>query len=184
MPGMVCGDCLHNPPVYGRARAPLRYNDASSGMILKFKHADGTHLSDVFSGFLMQAASDFLPETDLIIPVPLHRWRLIKRRYNQAALLGDGLSKKTGILHAPHILRRNRHTVPQGSKNKAERAENVEKAFTILPKDIARITGKNILLIDDVLTSGATINECAKVLLGNGAETVNVLTLARVVRSL
>lgn len=176
---MVCAQCLQHPPVFARARAALRYDDASAVMILRFKHADATHFTPLFARWLQRAAADILPYCDLILPVPLHRWRLLKRRYNQAALLGHALSRQTGIPHDPFLLRRNRATPPQGKKTHSERQQNIRKAFTLAPHGAAALKGKTILLVDDVYTSGATVKECATLLLENGAKSVNIVTLAR-----
>lgn len=180
---MVCGNCLQDPPTYKRARSIWRYDDTSTGMVLKFKHADGTQLAPLFAGYLQQCGHDILQEADLLIPVPLHRWRLLKRRYNQAALLTRALSRKTSIPHLTHALRRIRSTAPQGHKTHDQRIQNIAHAFSIPEKIIPLIRNKKLVLVDDVFTSGATVNECVKTLLSHGATSVDVLTLAKVVRS-
>ncbi|MDB5478380.1 MAG: competence protein ComF, partial [Alphaproteobacteria bacterium] len=119
---------------------------------------------------------------DLLIPVPLHRWRLLKRRYNQAGLLANSLSKQCGIAVSHHALRRTKSTPPQGRKTKNERLENIHGVFAVPEKYLRIVQGKNIVLLDDVYTSGATVNECAKVLLKAGAKSVDVLAVAKVVR--
>lgn len=178
---MLCGACLQEPPSFTTARSALRYDDASSAMILKFKHADGTTLAPALSHFLAQTGHDMLAQADVIIPVPLHRWRLFKRRYNQAMLLANLVSRKSGIPVLPHGLRRTRSTPSQGKKSRSERLENIKNAFSISEKHRDHIQSKRIVLVDDVHTSGATINECTRILLRNGAARVDVLTLARVV---
>jgi ComF family protein len=178
---MVCGACLQTPPPYHSARSILRYDDASAAMILKFKHTDGTTLTPVFRQWMMRHRDHF-ENADLIIPVPLHRWRLLKRRYNQAALLGAALSSITQIPHAAHLLRRTRHTPSQGRKSKAERQDNIKAAFAVPEKYHLILKDKRIILIDDVYTSGATIHECTRVLLKHGASDVQVLTLAKVMK--
>lgn len=182
-PDMVCGTCLQEQPIYRHARSVWQYNEASTGLILKFKHADGTQLGPVLSGYLQQAGQDLLQNADLLIPVPLHRWRLLKRRYNQSTLLAATLSRRTGVPHNSHILRRNRATDSQGRKTRDQRQQNIANAFSILPKHLRHIQGKHIVLIDDVFTSGATVNECVKTLLASHAASVDVLTLAKVVKS-
>jgi ComF family protein len=179
---MLCAFCLQDPPPYTKARSVWRYDDASAAMILKFKHGDALHLAPLLGGFLSRTGHDILQDADLLIPVPLHRWRLLKRRYNQAGLLAKIIAKQTGITLAPHLLQRSRATETQGHKNTAERKNNIRDAFHLLPKDTAKITGKRIVLIDDVYTSGATVNECTRVLLNHGAAQVNVLCLAKVVK--
>ena len=149
-------------------------------LILPFKHTDHLELTPLLTNLLYQAGFDLFKETDLIISVPLHRFRYIKRKYNQADILAKALSKKTTIPYHPHILIRKRATVSQGHMKAAERKRNVAGAFGI--KNHSAIKGKNILVIDDVFTTGATLNECTKILLKNGAAKVFVLTLARVVK--
>lgn len=176
---VLCAACLQEPPPYSRARAVMRYDDHSAGMILKFKHADGTTLVPVLGGWMLRTGTELLEQSDIIIPVPLHRWRLFKRRYNQAALLSAYLSTHSGVAHAPHALRRKRQTESQGQKTKTQRAENIRNAFVVTENQKDLLKGKRVLLVDDVYTSGATVNECTKALLAAGATQVNVLTIAR-----
>jgi ComF family protein len=177
---MLCAHCLQQPPLYHKMRCVWRYDDASAALILKFKHADALHLTPLLGGFLTRSGAEILHDADLILPVPLHRWRLLKRKYNQAGLLAKFVSKESDIPYASHLLRRGRATESQGSKTRAERHENLRNAFHVLPKDTQHITGKRIVLIDDVYTSGATITECAKALLAHGAAQIDVLCLAKV----
>jgi len=157
------------------------YDDASSPIILRYKHGDQTHAVNAFIPWLQQAGGDLLTQADIIMPVPLHYLRMIKRRYNQADLIGRKLSKYYPDKHYyPDGLIRHKHTQSQGHKSSADREKNIRDAFKINPR--YDFHGKNILIIDDVLTSGSTLNECAKTLFNNGALTVNCLTLAKVVR--
>lgn len=174
---MSCGACLREPPDFTSARAALKYDDASAKMILRLKYADGTILAPLFANWLQQAGAKLIEDSDLIVPVPLHRWRLLKRRYNQAGLLAQRLSQLTKLPHEPFALQRIKATPPQGHKSKAARLDNVQGAFTALS---GKVQGKRILLIDDVLTSGATVNACARALYKGGAAKVHVLTIARV----
>ncbi len=176
----LCGSCLAEPKIYGRARASLVYDDASRPLILAFKHGDQTQLTVTFAPWLQAASQTLMTDIDLIVPVPLHWLRLLRRRYNQAALLGHQLSGLTGKPCRPDLLIRAKNTPTQGHLNAKQRHENVHSAFRFNPKH--DVTGKNILLVDDVYTTGATIEACSKVLLKNGAQRVDVLTLARVVR--
>lgn len=180
--GILCGGCLQNKPAFNRARAALAYDDASRDLILKFKHGDMMHAVDTFLPWLMRAGEDLISQADILLPVPLHRFRLISRRYNQAALLAQAVARKAGKPCIADGLIRNRATDSQGRKKAAERRQNVKNAFAIHPKHGSRLKGKNILLIDDVHTTGATVGECAHTLIKAGAADVNVLTLARVVR--
>ncbi len=179
---MLCGPCLAEPKLFGRARSCLVYDDHSRPLILAFKHGDQTHLSVTFAGWLHQAAEPLLDDIDMIVPVPLHRMRLLKRRYNQAGLLGHALSRKCGKPCLPDILIRTRNTESQGHLTRNQRQENISRAFAPNTAHSIRLKGQKILLVDDVYTTGATLNECVKVLLAAGAQRVDVLTLARVVR--
>ncbi|WP_207462874.1 ComF family protein [Azospirillum sp. SYSU D00513] len=178
----LCGACAAEPPPYGRARAVLVYDDGSRPLILGFKHGDRTHAARAFGGWLARAGAELLAETDLLVPVPLHRWRLFRRRYNQAALLAQALGRQTGIPVAPDLMERRRATPSQGGLDRSGRRRNVAGAFRPRRGADTLLAGKRVLLVDDVLTTGATLAECAKVLRRAGAARVEVLTLARVVR--
>ena len=180
---MFCGPCLKDRPNFTRARAALVYDDTSRDFILGFKHGDRTQNVVTMLPWLKQAGADILADADLLIPVPLHRWRLLKRRYNQAALMAAALGRSSRKKFIVDGLLRVRATPTQGHLNAGERRQNVRKAFIVHPKRASRIQGKNILLIDDVYTTGATVRECAAALLATGAARVDVLTLARVVRA-
>jgi ComF family protein len=180
--GGQCLTCLEHPPVYGQARAALRYDDGSRDLILGFKHGDKTFAVVSFVPLLKQAGREILEAADCLVPVPLHPWRLLRRRYNQAAMIADVLSRDLHIPHLPLALRRVRPTPSQGHLNADERLKNVKKAFAVEKKHESLLKGKHVVLVDDVLTTGATVSECTKVLLKSGVASVNVLTLARVVR--
>jgi ComF family protein len=178
--GELCAGCLLHPPAFKAARAAMLYNDASKRLILGFKHGDRTHLTNTLAGWMQRAGAEFWEKADLMIPVPLHRWRLFKRRYNQAALLAQSLSAAAQKPVLVDGLLRLKPTPTQGRKNRKERETNVKGAFTVNPAHRQGIGGKSILLIDDVLTTGATLNECSRILGAAGAGSVDVLTLARV----
>jgi ComF family protein len=178
--GMVCGSCLVQPPHYHAARAAMIYDDASRGLVLAFKHGDRTHAAKALATWMHRAGGDMLAGADYLMPVPLHRWRLFKRRYNQSSLLAHHIGLLSGKKILPDMLRRIRATPIQGKLKRKERQENVRGAFAVAPHHHALIKGKNIVLIDDVLTTGATAEECARILLKAGAQQVDVLTLSRV----
>ncbi len=178
---ITCGACLAQPPAYDTARAALTYNDGSRSMILKFKHGDALHLAPAFAEWMQRAGSVLLAETDIITPVPLHWRRLALRRYNQAALLAARLGRATQTTVILDLLERRKATPSQGQRNRAARLQNVKGAFQVKPAHAARVKGQRILLIDDVMTTGATVNECAAALKKSGAAAVNILTIARVV---
>jgi len=176
---LLCGACLDHPPAFDGARSAFVYNDASRDMILRFKHGDALHAVPIFSKWIGRAGREILSEADLIIPVPLHRWRLLKRRYNQAALLAKAVGHLVDVPVEVDGLTRLKATESQGHLNREQRRKNVVGVFSIKPK--LNIQGKKIVLMDDVMTSGATVGECARLLKKEGAVTVNVLTLARAV---
>lgn len=178
----LCGHCLSHPPAYDAHRAPLAYDIASKPLILRFKHHDQHHLMTSFLPWLSAAYERAGWQSDLIIPVPLHYGRLLKRRYNQAAILAQYLSKSLDIPWAHDALKRHKATPTQGHKNFRQRQENVKNAFSVSEAARPRLEGRNILLVDDVYTTGATVNSCAKILKDAGAAHVNVLTLARVIK--
>jgi ComF family protein len=177
--GALCGACLANPPGYARARAVFRYDAASRPLVLRFKHADRTGAAGHYARWMARAGAELLAEAEVVVPVPLHRWRLWRRRYNQSALLALALARLAGVPSAPDALRRARATQSQGPLGRAQRRRNVQGAFRLAHP--AAVAGRRVLLIDDVLTSGATVEECARVLRRGGATEVDVLTLARVV---
>jgi ComF family protein len=179
----LCGECARAEPVYDRARAALRYDDGARRLILAFKHADRTDVAPAFGTWLARAGAELLAEAELIAPVPLHRLRLLKRGYNQAAVLARALAQATGLPLAPDLLQRQRATPSQQGLSGRARLENVTAgAFRVHPWQRTRAEGKAVVLIDDVLTTGATVGACARVLRRAGACRVDVLTLARVVR--
>ena len=178
----LCGACIQKPPPYHRARSALKYNDASRDIILGFKHGDQMHAVLSFMPWLKAAGQDMLMEADILVPVPLHRWRLIRRRYNQAAVLTQRLGRETGIPVLLDALCRTRNTQTQGHLKAGERAKNVRKAFIFREKYKKVIQGKNIVLIDDVYTTGSTIKECVKALKKFNPNQIDVLTIARVVK--
>lgn len=180
--GILCGACIAHPPVYARARAALRYDDGSRSLILRFKHGDRTHSAPAFGRWLARAGEDLLSDADLIVPVPLHWTRLFARRYNQSALLAHALGRESGRPVLIDGMERRRRTPSQGRLGRAGRERNVRGAFAVPSGRRARIEGRRVLLVDDVLTTGATMEACARALLSAGAESVDALTLARVVR--
>lgn len=178
--GEICAPCLTNPPVFAAARAAMLYDEGSKRLILGFKHGDRTHMAKTLGAWMQRAGAEFWNQTDFIIPVPLHRWRLFKRRYNQAALLAQAVAAATGETVLVDGLLRLRSTPIQGHRNRKERQANVKGAFTVNPRHTTVLAGKTLVLVDDVLTTGATLNECSRVLLEAGAAKIQVLTLSRV----
>ena len=180
--GSVCAGCMKYPPLYRMARSALVYDDASRDIVLGFKHGDQIHAAPCFVPWLERAGADILEHADFLVPIPLHRWRLLRRRFNQSAVMTQHLSKSSKIPFILNALERVRATPVQGYLQPKERKKNVKNAFAVPEGIIPKIRNKHIVLIDDVYTTGATVSECAKALLKNGAGTVDVLTLARVVK--
>lgn len=177
----VCAGCEASPPRFDRARAAMRYNEASKPLLLRFKHADKAELAPVLCRFMARAGEELLSGADVIAPVPLHRWRLLRRRYNQSAMLAKPLAVEAGLPFLPELLVRRRNTPPQGQLGREGRKRNVSGAFAVTPGHRDQVVGRRVLLVDDVMTSGATANACAAVLKRAGAEQVMLLTVARVV---
>jgi ComF family protein len=178
----LCAACMEQPPVFDRARSAVIYNDASRKLILGFKYGDKLHSIHTFIPWLLRAGQDLFPSADFIIPVPLHPKRLRMRKFNQSALIAQGLAKKTTALYLPQSLQRRRHTPPQKGLSAKARSKNVQGAFCVPPQRQAQLRDKTVILVDDVYTSGATLNECARALKAGGVAAVYVLTLARVMK--
>ncbi len=179
---LLCAECLNHPPPFDKARAALVYNDGSRRLILAFKHGDKTFLTKTLVPFMYQAGRQILDESDYLVPVPLHYFRLLHRRYNQSALLSTVLSRLCGKETLLDALIRLRHTPMQGRRSAEQRRKNVRAAFALRPGAAEKINGKAVCLIDDVYTTGATVRECAKELKRMGASRVFVLTLSRTSR--
>jgi ComF family protein len=177
---LLCPACARRRPDFDRARAVLAYDEHSRTLLLRLKHGDRLDGVPAFGQWLARAGAAFWAEADLLLPVPLHRWRLIARRYNQAALLADAVARQCGVPSEPGLLHRARATPSQGGRSRAGRYRNVRGAFSVKAKDRARLKGAHVVLIDDVYTTGATVSACARVLRRPGAGRVDVLTLARV----
>lgn len=178
----ICGACIQQPPPYGRARAVFRYNSISRQLVTSLKYHDKTHIVPYIADWMVRAGEDILADADYIIPVPLHRRRLWMRRYNQSALLSQHITRKTSVPTLYNALVRTRYTPPQAGLNYKQRIKNVTGAFQVIAKYRFRIKGKRIILIDDVLTTGATVKACARALLKVGAQRVDVLTLGQTVK--
>jgi ComF family protein len=178
--GERCAACLAQPRAFARARAACLYDDASRDLILKFKHADRTDLARLFSRWIGRAAADLLAEADAVAPVPLHPTRLLHRRYNQAAEIARPLARAHRLSYLADSLVRARRTESQGGKSGSGRRRNVVGAFVVPQGRKRHVEGRRILLIDDVLTTGATAEACARALLTAGARAVDVAVVARV----
>ena len=176
--GALCGECLKKSPAYTQARSVFRYEENSKSQVLAFKYYDKTQLAPVFGTWLARAGADFVPKAEAIIPVPLHYWRLLKGRYNQAALLADALAKRIHVPVLPDTLERQHATPTQAGLTRRQREENMQGVFTVPPKKRGALKGKSVILVDDVMTTGATLNACASALNDAGVVDVYALTLA------
>lgn len=179
--GAICGDCARRGPSWDRGRSVLRYDRHSRRLVLMLKHGDHTHLAGAFGRWMHRAGAELLAEADLLVPVPLHWTRLFARRFNQSVLLAQAIRAAGGPPVAADWLVRRRRTPSQGTMGPLARARNVRGAFALRSR--CSVRGKRVVLIDDVLTTGATAEECARVLRRAGAASVGVLVLARAVRA-
>ena len=180
--GAVCGACARAPPVYDRARAAFLYEGTGRELILAFKMADRSWLAPRLATWLHRAAAPLLPDADVVVPVPLHRWRLLARRFNQSAVLAALMARRADAAMVPDLLVRTRRTPPQTRLSGPERRRNVRGAFAVRPTRAPLVAGRSVLLVDDVLTTGATVSACARALRKAGAARVDVATLARATR--
>jgi ComF family protein len=180
-PGLLSMEAIADPPAYDRARAAVRYDDVARALVHAYKYGDRLDLAPLIGRWMARAGHELLADADGLVPVPLHWRRLWARRFNQSAALATeiGVIGKVPVLHG--ALKRGRATVQQVGLSKSERAHNVQGAFRVPADAKAQVAGRRLILIDDVLTSGATVDTCARALLRAGAAHVDVLVFARVV---
>lgn len=175
-PEAQCGACLDSPPRHAGARAAVAYGPVARTLALRLKYGGRLAFATTAARLMARHMPD---DAGLLVPVPLHRWRLWGRGFNQAALIAVALSKSSGIAHDPLILRRARRTPALRGMGPRQRRDAVRSAFMVANRDA--LTGKHVVLVDDVYTSGATADACARTLLKAGAAKVTVLCWARVV---
>ncbi|MEZ5985142.1 MAG: ComF family protein [Hyphomonas sp.] len=180
--GAVCAACIARPPRWDRARAAFVYEASSRRLVLDLKRSGRRDGLGTFSGWMAQAGRSLLDEADVMVPIPLHYARLVSRGFNQSAWLAGALARRTGVPVAVDALKRTRRTPTQGGLSARARRRNVAGAFAVRPRRAGSVQGKRVLLIDDVLTTGATLSACTRALKKAGALHVDVLVLARVVR--
>ena len=178
--GALSPAALANPPPWDRARAAVAFDDASRKLIHDLKYHDRQEAGLLMARMMARAGRELLVEADLIVPVPLYRWRLWQRRFNQSAVLAKELSKRSGKPWKGDILLRRRRTRSQVGLDLQERRRNVKGAFALTPDGEALVAGKTILLVDDVRTTGATSGACAEALRTAGAAKVTLLSFALV----
>jgi ComF family protein len=180
-PGVLSMQAIADPPAYERARAAVRYDEIARTLVHALKYGDRLDLAPTLGRWMVQAGGALLADADALVPVPLHWRRLWARRFNQSAALADVIAAQAKLPVAYAALTRVKATRQQVGLTKSERADNVQGAFRVRPEARAEIKGRRLVLVDDVLTSGATIDACARVLLRAGAAAVDVLVFARVV---
>lgn len=181
----VCDGCAHAPPAWSRGAAATVYDGAARRLVLALKHGDRLDVAPEAGRWMARAGAPLVAAADLIAPAPLHWRRMLLRRYNQAAELAYAVAAAAGRpgIVAPDLLERTRATPSMDGKSRTERFANVADAFAIAPRWRSRVAGRSILLIDDVLTTGATLSGCADRLREAGATEVNALVFARVARA-
>lgn len=175
---MVSAAAVAHPPAYDRARAVAHYSGAMRTLVHQLKYGDRHDARTLLGRWLADAGRELLPGADVIVPVPLSRWRLLQRQFNQAAILAGELSRQTGVPADPLLLARIRSTRSQVGMTADQRRRNVAGAFKVPSRRRAGPAGRNVLLVDDVVTTGATVGACARALRRAGAQRVDVLALA------
>jgi ComF family protein len=180
-PSLLSMEAIANPPAYDRARAAVVYDDVARALAQRFKYSDRLDLATMMGRWMARAGRELLIDADALVPVPLHWRRFWTRRFNQSAALAAAINKIRDVPILHNVLKRVRATAQQVGLSKTQRADNVQGAFKVPNERKADIAGRRLVLIDDVLTSGATVDSCARVLLRAGAAHVDVLVFARVV---
>src|ERR1700723_291804 len=180
-PDMLSMEAIANPPAYARARAAVRYDDVARTLVHALKYQDRTDLAPAMGRWMARAGRELLEQADVLVPVPLHWRRGWSRRYNQSGALARVIERQTGVKLSSEALRRVRQTQQQIGLSRKERASNVQGAFKVAAARQSLIHARHVVLIDDVLTSGATVDACARALLRAKAASVDVLVFARVV---
>lgn len=182
-PGALSAEAIARPPPYDRARAAAIHVGVARDLVHSLKFNDRPEVARLMAAAMIRAGRELLagPDPPVLVPVPLHRWRLLARRFNQSAVLASAIAAATGLPHAPRALARVRATAHQIGLSGPARAENVRGAFRVDPARRAEIAGRAVILVDDVLTTGATVAACARALRRAGAARIDVLTFSRVV---
>src|SRR6266702_1180189 len=176
-------EAIANPPAYSRARAAVRYDDVARTLVHALKYQDRTDLAPAMGRWMARAGDELLAGADMLVPVPLHWRRAWRRRYNQSGALARIIERQSGVRVRGEVLRRVRATEQQIGLSRAQRATNVQGAFKVAADRMADIQGRRVILVDEVLTTGATLDACARALLRAKAAQVDVLVFARVVES-
>jgi ComF family protein len=179
-PGILSMEAIADPPAYHRARAAVRFDDIARALVHALKYGDRLDLAPMMGRWIASAGREILAEADALVPVPLHWRRLWARRFNQSAMLAAAISVESKVPIAATALKRVKATAQQVGLTRSERAANIQGAFRVPQESKAAVAGRRLVLVDDVLTSGATVDGCARALLRAGAANVDVLIFARV----
>ena len=179
-PGILSMEAIADPPAYQRARAAVRFDEILRALVHALKYSDRLDLAPMMGRWISHAGRELLAEADALVPVPLHWRRLWTRRFNQSAMLAAAISAQSGVPIATGVLKRVKPTAQQVGLSRTKRAANVQGAFRVPPEARGAVAGRRLVLVDDVLTSGAKVEGCARALLRAGAANVDVLIFARV----
>lgn len=179
-PGVLSMEAIAAPPAYNRARAAVRFDEISRALVHALKYGDRLDLAPMMGRWISHAGGEVLAEADALVAVPLHWRRQWARRFNQSAMLAASISAQSGVPVAAGALKRVKATAQQVGLTRAERASNIQGAFKVPDNGRAEVAGRRLVLVDDVLTSGATVDGCARALNRAGAASVDVLVFARV----
>jgi ComF family protein len=182
-PGILSPEAIADPPVFDRLRSVCQFDGVARKLVHALKYNDRTELAPMMAGWLARAGSELVAACDVIVPVPLHHYRLLSRRFNQAAELARELGKRAEKPFDPGLVRRNRRTRQQVGLKRTQREANMRGAFTVTERGRGEVFGKRVLLVDDVYTTGATVSAIARALKAAGAVDVSVLTFARAIAS-
>ena len=177
-----CDSCLSFPPAWDQGRCSVLYEGAGRKLALLLKHSDRLDLVPQMAQWMYASAAPLIEEDTVIIPVPLHRFRLLRRRFNQAAILAQKLGKLSKRSVYVDALRRVKPTKTQKNMSREERFQNLDNSMILSPRFKDQLKDKSVLLVDDVMTTGATLSACAEICRASGAKKVNVVTFARVAR--
>ncbi|MDR3372190.1 MAG: ComF family protein [Ancalomicrobiaceae bacterium] len=178
-PGALSAEAIANPPPFGRARAAVIYAGPARDLIHALKYNDRPELAGLIGRMMARAGHEILADADLLVPIPLHRWRLLTRKFNQSALLAQAVGRASGVAVDLHALERIKATRPQVGLSGRDRQENVRGAFRVAAANQIRVAGRRVVLVDDAYTTGATIGAATRALQRAGVAQVDVLTFAR-----
>lgn len=179
--GIVSPEAIAHPPAFARARAAVSYSGISRQLVQNLKYRDRGDVAPWMAAWMVRAGRELLDDADLIVPVPLHRWRFLARRFNQSAELARHVARLSGRRYSPDAVLRSRGTRQQVGLGAKEREANVRGAFKVSTEGLPAVAGRRVLVVDDVLTTGATVQAVARALKRAGAREVDVLTFARAI---